>query len=295
VDVASRTPGLVAVSPLVTRLPADAPAALKEAAQCGYLTITTQEQLTKADHMFGCRAVLRAFLEECERPPLYFGWGPMVRGTPEAMARLAVGTAKACDRFAVVLCGGADLGPAWLQENAADAPLADYIGAGRVMFVRSAPLEWLFPRCAAVVHHGGVGTTACSLRAGVPTIVTPCCLEQIAQARLVADLGVGTGYDVSQTLTSEVLAKELQRLVADVTVREKCAQMSQALQKEEGMKIAVQHIDKFFTDQVATGRWKAANERRLKERAALQGVGCFSCFGWCGKVLGFGARNDFAP
>jgi sterol 3beta-glucosyltransferase len=46
------------------------------------------------------------------------------------------------------------------------------------LFLESAPHDWLFPRCRAVVHHGGAGTTAASLRAGVPSIVIPHAADQ---------------------------------------------------------------------------------------------------------------------
>ena len=51
--------------------------------------------------------------------------------------------------------------------------------------------EWLLPRCAAAVHHGGAGTTAASLRAGKPTVVTPVMVDQFFWAQRVNALGVG--------------------------------------------------------------------------------------------------------
>merc|ERR1719229_1478285 len=60
-----------------------------------------------------------------------------------------------------------------------------------VIFVAHAPHEWLFPRCACTVHHGGSGTTAAALRAGVPTVITPVALDQFDYAEIVQRLGVG--------------------------------------------------------------------------------------------------------
>ncbi len=55
----------------------------------------------------------------------------------------------------------------------------------------SAPHTWLFPQMAAVVHHGGAGTTAAGFRAGVPSIVIPASNDTFAWGRRVQELGVG--------------------------------------------------------------------------------------------------------
>lgn len=57
--------------------------------------------------------------------------------------------------------------------------------------VKAAPHQWLMPRCAAAIHHGGAGTTAASLRAGIPTIILPILLDQYFWADRVAAAGVG--------------------------------------------------------------------------------------------------------
>lgn len=254
-------PGLLAVSPAV--LPAQRDAS--QAAPCGFLVVARQEQLTKADHMFGCRAVLRCFLDNGE-PPLYLGWGPETSGDPAAMTRLAVGTAMACGRRAVILCGNADLGPGLLVGDAALKAYADT----HTLFVRSAPHEWLFPRCAGVVHHGGIGTTACSLRSGVPTIVTPCNSDQLAQARLVNKLGVGVGFTRLQGLKASQLADAIQRCIGEPALLQRCQDLGTRLQAEDGVRAAIEHLDKFFTEFVAPGKWKEANERRQLEKRALR-------------------------
>ena len=60
-----------------------------------------------------------------------------------------------------------------------------------VFMVGSTPHSWLFPRMAAVVHHGGAGTTAAGLAAGVPAVVTPFFADQPFWAQRVYDLGAG--------------------------------------------------------------------------------------------------------
>ncbi|MEZ4767876.1 MAG: hypothetical protein R2844_05555 [Caldilineales bacterium] len=78
---------------------------------------------------------------------------------------------------------------------------------GDVLFVDNVPHTWLFPRMAAVVHHGGAGTTGAGLRAGVPSLVAPFAPnDQPAWAERVADLGVGVHLPAAKKLTADTLA-----------------------------------------------------------------------------------------
>ena len=57
--------------------------------------------------------------------------------------------------------------------------------------IDDSPHDWLFPRCRAVCHHGGAGTTAAGLRAGLPTVMVPFFGDQFFWGRIVADAGAG--------------------------------------------------------------------------------------------------------
>lgn len=287
-------PPLIAASSLVAELPEDASPELKQAPFCGFLVTTRQEQLTKADHMFGCRQVLRAFIEECPEPPLYFGWGPMTAGVcPQAITRMAVGAALRCKRQAVVLLGGLELNVGHLSEPG-DKELKAYAEDGKILFVRSAPHEWLFPRCSLVVHHGGIGTMACCMRSGVPELITPCDSEQIAQARLVSRLGIGEGLQSLAGLSVEALSSKIDACLANKDMQDRCKELSDKLQKEDGVKAAIEHVDKFLVDQVDTGKWKEAQEQRKREKQVLM-KSSDGCFSWWLRNLGLKPRVCFAP
>lgn len=130
------------------------------------------------------------------------GWRP-----PESLAGFM--DAEAGDSVVAISSGsmGADVGDAFApffgssvaSVHAAGAR-ALVIGAGgafpftedgRTLCVEYAPFSWVYPRCAAVIHHGGAGTVAQSLRAGVPTLVAPWGADQAFNASLLARLGVG--------------------------------------------------------------------------------------------------------
>jgi sterol 3beta-glucosyltransferase len=75
-----------------------------------------------------------------------------------------------------------------------------------VCVIEAAPHEWLFPRMAAVVHHGGAGTTAEGLRAGRPTVICPTTMnDQLFWDRRVSELGVGPEPIPQKKLTAETL------------------------------------------------------------------------------------------
>lgn len=90
-----------------------------------------------------------------------------------------------------------------------------------VRHVLYAPFSELFPRCAAVVHHGGIGTTAQALRAAIPQVVTFYSHDQPDNADRLRRLGVGLGLPAT-TLNGRRLAQALERLLGDAAVRAAC-------------------------------------------------------------------------
>jgi vancomycin aglycone glucosyltransferase len=136
-------------------------------------------------------ADLEAFLESGE-PPILVGFGSMPAAA-DAGCRL-IGAARAVGRRIIVSRGWADL------EIIDDAP--DYMAVGDVSY------DVLFPRVAAVVHHGGAGTTAAAARAGVPQVITPMFGDQFYWASRIVDLGLGATIPYS-TMTEESLTGAL--------------------------------------------------------------------------------------
>merc|ERR1719291_1300867 len=106
------------------------------------------------------------------------------------MASLAVRALRCAGLRGIVLGGWARLSAEMLEGQPDGEDLTAY-AAKNILFIASAPHEWLFPRCAAVVHHGGSGTTAAGLRSGRPSIITPCAFDQFANGRMVAESGAG--------------------------------------------------------------------------------------------------------
>ncbi|WP_242655063.1 glycosyltransferase [Clostridium carboxidivorans] len=77
------------------------------------------------------------------------------------------------------------------------------------------PHSWLFKRVSAVCHHGGAGTTAAGLKAGVPSIIVPFSNDQFAWAHRAYDLGVGSKPISKKDLSSNKLADAIKFALTD--------------------------------------------------------------------------------
>ena len=107
----------------------------------------------------------------------------------------------------------------------------------------SVPYSWLFPRMAAVVHHGGAGTTSAGLRAGVPSIIVPFFADQPFWGQRVADLGVGPQPIPRKQLTADRLAQAIQIAVTDQAMRQRAADLGAQIRSEDGIARAVEVIN----------------------------------------------------
>ena len=123
-------------------------------------------------------AELEAFLD-AGPPPVYVGFGSM--RAPQDFARVAIEAIRAQGRRALVARGWADL--ALIDDR------DDCFAVGEVN------QQVLFGRVAAVMHHGGAGTTTTAVRAGAPQVVVPHWGDQPYWAGRVADLGIGAAHD----------------------------------------------------------------------------------------------------
>jgi sterol 3beta-glucosyltransferase len=111
-----------------------------------------------------------------------------------------------------------------------------------VLYLDAAPHEWLFPRCKAIIHHGGAGTTAAGLRSGRPNIVVPHTADQPFWGRQVAAIGVGPQPVSIKLLTTERLAAALSQ-VEDVALQARAQETGLLIRSEDGVGTAVRIIE----------------------------------------------------
>ncbi|OYN80738.1 glycosyltransferase [Mycolicibacterium sphagni] len=125
-------------------------------------------------------------------PPIYFGFGSMPLDSPAEAVRLISDVCAELGERALICAGFTEFGGADPAEH--------------VKVVASVNHAAVFPSCRAVVHHGGAGTTAAGIRAGVPTLVLWVAAEQPLWGKQVQRLGIGTTRRFSATTRGSLLA-----------------------------------------------------------------------------------------
>jgi sterol 3beta-glucosyltransferase len=127
------------------------------------------------------------------------------------------------------------------------------MGAGQlpdnILRLDWAPHSWLFPRMAAVVHHGGAGTTAAALRAGVPNVIVPYFADQPFWGSRVEALGVGPKPIPRQKLTAGRLDEAIEIAAGDGEMRRRAAELGKKIQAEDGVATAVPLIEALLAEQ----------------------------------------------
>ncbi len=107
------------------------------------------------------------------------------------------------------------------------------------------PYDWLFERSAAVVHHGGAGTTGKALRAGIPSLVLPFTSDQPFWGRQIQNLGVGPAPLSPRRVSSKQIANALQRVISDEKIRFRAQQIGELIKNENGVSTAVELIEQY--------------------------------------------------
>ncbi len=127
------------------------------------------------------------------KPPVFIGFGSNPVSRPEKYNQIFDKVSKATNQRLIVSRGWADLP----ENNTSD-----------VLYVGEMPFESLFPRLAAIVHHGGTGTMAAAARAGIPQVAFPFMADQFENRKRIVQLGLGpNACDFKKILVQEDLNK----------------------------------------------------------------------------------------
>uniref|UniRef100_A0A0D6QXT0 sterol 3beta-glucosyltransferase n=1 Tax=Araucaria cunninghamii TaxID=56994 RepID=A0A0D6QXT0_ARACU len=169
------------------------------------------------------------WLEAGERP-IYVGFGSLPVQDPEGMTKIIVQALKQTQQRGIINKGWGGLG------NLADPPEFVYT-------LDNCPHDWLFPRCAGVVHHGGAGTTAAGLKAACPTTIVPFFGDQPFWGERVHAKGLGpVPIPVDQFSLSKLVAAI--EFMKKPEVKENAVAMARAMENEDGVSGAVKAFHK---------------------------------------------------
>jgi UDP:flavonoid glycosyltransferase YjiC (YdhE family) len=127
-----------------------------------------------------------------------------------------------------------------------EEPLARLSLPPTVYAAGSLPHSWLMPRCAAVVHHGGFGTTSAAFRAGVPHLVIPHIADQFYWGQQIRELGVGPPPIPRSRLDTQGLASALNELVHEQELQATASRLGEQIRAEDGLQNAVHLIEQTF-------------------------------------------------
>ena len=220
-EIRRKVPTVMGYSSIVMPTPADWPASNHVT---GYWFLDEAENWQPS-------AELVAFLE-AKPTPIYVGFGSMPERDSARMTQLVLEALRLSGQRCVLLGGS----PGFRDEQLSDT----------VFQVESIPHAWLFRRVAAVVHHGGAGTTAAGLRAGVPSIITPYTSDQFFWAARILELGVGPKSVSYHQLAPETLARMICQAIEDREMCRRAAEIGQDIENENGVGKAVGIIERYL-------------------------------------------------
>jgi sterol 3beta-glucosyltransferase len=173
-------------------------------------------------------ANLQAFLE-AGSPPVFIGFGSMPIKNPARTTQVVLEALRQSGQRGILQAGWGGLG---------DQPLPE-----TVFKIGYVPYHWLFRRMGMVIHHGGSGTTAFGVAAGVPGCVVSFIFDQHYWGERLAELGVGPQPIRHSQLTVARLAEAMRLGMSDPTMRQKAAALGQKIRAENGVETARRLIE----------------------------------------------------
>ncbi len=165
--------------------------------------------------------------------PICVTFGSMINRAAERIADSVLRAIRISNQRAVILTGW----DGWKGRGSTD----------EVLLLDSAPHDWLLPLCKAVIHHGGAGTTAAGLRAGIPNIVIPFAGDQLFWGKRIHAIGAGPEPIPRIRLNPERLSSALAK-AEDKDIRMHARVLGQKIGSEAGVEHAVRMIEPYVSD-----------------------------------------------
>jgi UDP:flavonoid glycosyltransferase YjiC (YdhE family) len=208
---------IVATDRAVAAAPSDAE---PPAVQTGYMHLHQPEQELSE---------LEAFLN-AGPPPVYVGFGSMPKKDQAGNVPRMLEAVRSLGQRVVIA--------RFWDESARPADSDD------VFFIRRYPHLRLFPRMAAVVHHGGAGTTASSAISATPQVIVPHALDQYYWGDRVHRAGLGPKPLWRSRLTARRLATTLQECLSNDQIRHRAREVAEEIRSRDGVERTLQEVVK---------------------------------------------------
>ncbi|KKY16163.1 putative udp- transferase [Diplodia seriata] len=165
-------------------------------------------------------------------PPVYIGFGSIVVDDPDAFTDMILRAVSLAGVRALVSKGWGGIGGGGNSSGASSSSAASSVPEN-IFLLDNTPHDWLFPRVAAVVHHGGAGTTAIGLKCGRPTMIVPFFGDQPFWGAMVAKAQAGAHACVPyRKLTAERLAQGIRQCLEDEEAGRNAARLAESIAVE---------------------------------------------------------------
>lgn len=164
------------------------------------------------------------------RPPVCVTFGSTIHRNPKRIYHAVLGALERTGNRAILLSGWSDLQNIQLPES--------------VYVIDAVPHDWLLPQCKVIIHHGGAGTTAAGLRAGVPTIVVPSAADQLFWGNQVNATDAGPQPIPVKTLTMGKLVTALVEADGNA-IRNGAQAAGRKIREEDGVGQTVEFIEEY--------------------------------------------------
>lgn len=225
-----KVPYIYSFSPTVVHPPKD---------WADYIHCTGYWFLDNPDKAWQPDPALVSFLQNDGRPIVYVGFGSIIVPDAEETTRIIVQAVLQSGVKAIICKGWSTRGKSDKKE---DGVLLDQY-PGTIYHLEAVPHDWLFPQIQGVVHHGGAGTTAAGLRAGLPTIIKPFFGDQRFWGQRIEELQVGLCLN---KLNKGSLADALTTITQNKAMITKASLIGETIRKENGPRNAVENIYREF-------------------------------------------------
>jgi len=190
-------------------------------------TLVTGFPWYDTDASTGLPAALAQFLDDGP-PPIVFTLGTAVAADAGTFYESSVRAARLLGYRAVLILKDPRNRPPLLPDG--------------VAAFEYAPFTQLFPRAAAIVHHGGIGTIGLAMRSGRPMLVMPCAWDQPDNAERVARKGISRTISRHRYTPARVAA-ELRRLLNDPAYERRAAEVGEQMRQEDGVQVACDALE----------------------------------------------------
>ncbi len=170
---------------------------------------------------------LSVFLAEGD-PPICISFGSMVNHRAKYIDQVIRESLARTNNRGIILSGWGGIG----NNSSSD-----------VLYLESAPHDWLLPRCKMLIHHGGAGTTSAGLRAGIPNIVVPFAADQPFWGNRVHTIGAGPKPILVKNISVDKLVRAIAEAESNIN-RDRAQVVGQNIRSENGVIDAIKIIEK---------------------------------------------------